>query len=298
MSEQPLYKDDKYEIRLDPEHGYYHLYPVPSREALKEYYEKEFYSATYNKQINDSSKEVQEEQAEFFDLQHEDIMQVIEAEAPGKRLIDIGCGYGAFMRNSKERGYTVFGLDPSSDAVSHAKSLGLDVVQADMEDLKDSVKEKYDAAVMLNVFEHLREPYQTLKDIRDGVLSDNGVLVIRVPNEFNVLQTIANKVYDLKQWWVSAPQHINYFTVPHLTNLLEQNGFSVFLKEATFPLEMFLLFGDKYVGDPRVGKSIHNKRVLFDKTLTEHDNGFKRKWYRALAELGIGREIVVYAKKK
>ncbi|MEK7531880.1 MAG: class I SAM-dependent methyltransferase [Patescibacteria group bacterium] len=286
-----------YKIIRDATHGYYRLSPVPTRDELKHYYDKEFYNTNYNKQINDSSKKVQEEESEFFALQHEDVVEILHKEAPGKRLIDIGCGYGTFLKFCQKRGFEVFGLDPSSDAVHSTQKMGIEAVEADIEDLKDIVHKKYDTAVMLNVFEHLREPYTILKDIREHILEDDGVLVIRVPNEFNALQTIANQAYNLKSWWVSAPQHINYFTIPHLVRLLQNNGFNVFLKEATFPLEMFILFGEQYVGNPEVGKIIHNKRVLFDKTLHQYDNAFKRQLYRSFAELGIGREIVVYAKK-
>lgn len=295
---KPLYRDNTYEIKLDERHGYYHLFPVPTRKELKEYYDKEFYSANYAKQINDSAKAVQEEESEFVTMQYEDVVEILEKEAPGKRIIDIGCGYGNFMKYCKAKGFDVFGLDPSSDAIRNARGMGMTVIEADIEDLKKSVDTKYHSAVLLNVFEHLREPYTTLRDIRDHILEDGGVLVIKVPNEFNALQTIANQAYDLKSWWVSAPQHINYFTIPHLVQLLENNGFSVFLKEATFPLEMFILFGEQYVGNPEVGKAIHNKRVLFDTTLHRYDNAFRHQLYRTFAESGIGREVVVYAKKK
>jgi len=97
---------------------------------------------------------------------------------------------------------------------------------------------------------------------------------------------------------VAAPQHINYFTVEHLQGLLEKSGFEVFLKESTFPLEMFIMFGEQYVGDSVVGKSIHNKRVLFEQTLKKYDNSYKRKMYQMFAEMGLGREITIYARKK
>ena len=293
-----IYQDDKYQVKFDKEHGYCHLYPVPSRSELKEYYDKEFYSSNYSKQINDSSRKVQDEEADFFLMQYEDILETIGEEAPGKKIIDIGCGYGNFLKICQERGYEVFGLDPSPEAVNNTKKMGVEAIKADIEDIKEKVDKKYHTAVMLNVFEHLREPYKILQDIRENILEDKGLLIIRVPNEFNKLQTIANKEYNLKSWWVSAPQHINYFTVPHLVNLISNSGYEVFLKESTFPLEMFILFGEQYVGNPALGKIIHEKRVLFEKTVRKYDNNYKRKMFQQFAAIGLGREITVYARKK
>ena len=59
---------------------------------------------------------------------------------------------------------------------------------------------------------------------------------------------------------------------------------------------MFLLFGDNYVGNQKLGKICHQKRVTFEKNL--RDNGkskLLKKFYRSLAKLNLGRQIVVYA---
>jgi len=294
-----LYKDDKYEIKLDEELGFFHLFPIPSKEELEKYYEKEFYSQNFSRQINDSSDQVQEEEREFIEMQYADIVEILDKESVGKRIFDIGCGYGNFLKFCSQKGYEVGGIDPSEDAVTQIKSkLGFNVVKTDIEDVKGIVKEKYHTAVLLNVLEHLRKPQDVLIDIHDNVLEDKGLLVVRVPNEFNKLQLIANQEFDLKQWWVCPPQHINYFTIQHLENLINKSGYEVFLKESSFPLEMFILFGDQYVGNPQLGKIIHNKRVNFEKILTKHDNSYKRLLFQNFAEMGLGREITIYARKK
>jgi len=298
MKNDILFDDGKYKIKLDKKHGYYRLDPVPSLKELRKYYNERFYSQAYSRQINDSSKKVHQEEDYFFQMQYDDLFEIIEKRVSGKKIIDIGCGYGDFLKYCQKKGYDGFGLDPAQDAVDSARKAGINVIKADIENLKDVIKEKYDVVVMLNVFEHLREPYKTLKIIKNYVLKDHGLLIIRVPNEFNKLQVIANQEYNLKSWWISAPQHINYFSVPQLVKLVNRSGFKVFLKEASFPLEIFILFGEQYVGHPKIGKTIHKKRVLFEKTLKKHDNDFKRNLFRSFAEQGIGRDIIVYVEKK
>ena len=85
----------------------------------------------------------------------------------------------------------------------------------------DLVKDKSEVVLLLNVLEHLREPEQTLINIRDEVLTSNGMLVIDVPNDFNDFQLVADAEYDLNEWWVHPPNHINYFSHDSSKRLLK-----------------------------------------------------------------------------
>ena len=68
--------------------------------------------------------------------------------------------------------------------------------------------------------------------------------------------------------------------------------------ESTFPLELFLLFGFDYINNEQIGKKIHSMRMKFDSILySSNNNTLKRKIYSSFANMGIGRTIIVYAKK-
>lgn len=54
---------------------------------------------------------------------------------------------------------------------------------------------------------------------------------------------------------MSPPEHINYFNFESITRLLERNGFSIIEITSTFPLELFLLMGDNYIGNNEIGKT-------------------------------------------
>src|SRR5206468_5655669 len=45
-----------------------------------------------------------------------------------KRLLDVGCGGGAYLLRQRQRGWQVQGVDPSPTAVQAAREHGLDVV--------------------------------------------------------------------------------------------------------------------------------------------------------------------------
>src|SRR3546814_3286306 len=76
-----------------------------------------------------------------------------------------------------------------------------------------------------------------------------GLLVIDVPNDFNEWQQVSRAAHDLDEWWVAPPAHLNYFSPSSLRAMLEGEGYDVRSLRSSFPLEMFLLMGDRYVGD-------------------------------------------------
>jgi len=59
-------------------------------------------------------------------------------------------------------------------------------------------------------------------------------------------------------------------------------------------MELFLLMGDNYVDNPEVGKQCHQKRVNFELSIPKE---LRRNLYNKLAELGLGRDCIIYARK-
>lgn len=61
---------------------------------------------------------------------------------------------------------------------------------------------------------------------------------------------------------------------------------------------MFLLMGDNYIGNDEQGRVCHTKRMNFEKNLLGSNNSnFLKDLYSTFSKYGIGREIVLYAKK-
>ena len=162
----------------------------------------------------------------------------------------------------------------------------------------DKLDRKFDVVFLNNVLEHLLEPVEVVKSINQNLLLKNGAIVIDVPNEYNVLQVAGQKLHNLPEWWIAPPRHLNYFSLQSLENILSETGFEVFHYESSFPLEMFLLFGENYVSDQNIGKKIHNSRVNFEMNLVKSGNSKTLfNLYHDFAKQGIGRQIRVYAKK-
>ena len=290
--------DKKYKIVTDKEYGYLRADPIPTPKELDIYYREEFYSA---KRFNDSSLEVQREGKEYYDTRWDVIYEKCKSFFNNEKfsVFDIGFGYAQALLYFKEKGMEVSGLEPSPEGAEYARSKGLEVYEAGIDDFSVTKGKRFDVVMMLNVLEHLSHPHETLKSIQKNLLNPGGILIIEVPNEFSDFQTVAVAEHDLDEWWVCPPHHLNYFSSSSLKSLLEKCDYEVEYMQGSFPMEMFLLMGDVYVGDQELGKKCHNKRVEFEKVMRKHNKTEKLLlFYQALAELDLGRQSLVFAKSK
>jgi SAM-dependent methyltransferase len=102
----------------------------------------------------------------------------------GKRVLDLGCRSGALTRHFLE-GNSVVGLDVDASALEKAAALGIEPVQANVEEPLAFESASFDAVVAGELFEHLQFPNALVAEIR-RVLKPGGVLVGSVPNAFRL----------------------------------------------------------------------------------------------------------------
>lgn len=289
-----------YDIKKNDEYGFFQVHPTPSLTDIAKYYAQEFYSKEYP-QLNNSSLEVQESDKEFNDSHREELCQMIceltGTSLEGKRVLDFGCGWGHTLKYFQSKGADVYGCDPAVEAITYGKAQGLHVTLSKMDTINVFNGIQFDVVLLLNVLEHLADPVGTIKEIKKEILKPGGILVVELPNDYNAFQECAVQVHGLSKWWVAPPAHLNYFNKETLTALIEGNGFKIEQILGSFPLEMFLLFGDNYVGNPALGRACHLKRVAFEKNMKEQ--GFHKPlqdFYKALAQVNLGRQILAYAR--
>lgn len=100
------------------------------------------------------------------------------------RILDLGCGYGAFLQFLQGRGYTnTRGVDLSAEQVELATTLGTRNVE--QKDLFTALAEetRVDVVTMFDVIEHLtRSEAITVLQTIHGILAPNGILILRTPN--------------------------------------------------------------------------------------------------------------------
>ncbi|MCX5835240.1 MAG: class I SAM-dependent methyltransferase [Deltaproteobacteria bacterium] len=108
-------------------------------------------------------------------------LDAIDHLVPKGPFFDIGAGSGTLLAMARNRGWTVSGQEISSGSCRLARErYGLELIQEDLKALH-LPSETYCAVTMVNILDHLAEPWPLLEKIHRA-LKPGGVLYIRVPN--------------------------------------------------------------------------------------------------------------------
>lgn len=144
---------------------------------------------------------------------HEDVEKLLISKlAPPAKIVDLGAGSGALALRLKDAGYDVTAVDVD------VSSLPPDMpgIEADLTaaDLSQKVgRGSYDAAVGVEVIEHLRDPYGFL-DSALQLLRPGGILLLTTPNilhPYSRLKFLARGrlyLFDEEFYWDSGHQAI------------------------------------------------------------------------------------------
>lgn len=99
---------------------------------------------------------------------------------PGQKILDIGCGWGSFLKFAAERyGVSGVGITVSKEQVELARKLCQGrPIEIRLQDYRD-VKEKFDHIVSLGMFEHVGvRNYRTYMKVVADCLADDGLFLL------------------------------------------------------------------------------------------------------------------------
>jgi SAM-dependent methyltransferase len=275
--------------------GFRHIVPIPSEADIDALYRRAYYA-----EEKPLYMDRQREDGRWWDLVYRERYETFEALLPPgrRRVLDVGCGPGFFLAFVKSRGWDGTGVEPSEQAARHAKSLGIAVIEAPLTARVPLEAGSFDVVHLYEVLEHLSNPPQAL-ELAHRALAPAGLLSVVVPNDYSPIQRAFRDQSRSAPWWVAPPHHVNYFDFESLERLLARAGFEPVLRDATFPIDWFLLMGDRYIDDDQLGRACHGRRMRFELALDAAGLGpQKRRLYRAFAAEGVGREAVVVARRK
>lgn len=136
------------------------------------------------------------------------------------RLLDVGCGNGAFLARAVEMGWQVNGLDPDPAALAVCTGQGLNVVQGTLRDAPAEWVGQFDVVTMSHSIEHVTQPGMELKQVY-SLLRPGGVLWLACPNP----DSLGSHIYARAWRGLHAPYHLVIPSAPQLSRLLLDAGF-------------------------------------------------------------------------
>lgn len=276
-----------------------HVVPLPDAATLRAFYQERYYEQEKPHYFKDA-----EEDAGWWDLVYHERLAMLEGwvarrEDQPLTVLDVGSGPGGFLVAARKRGWDTWGIEPSPAAWEYSRAnYGLVVHNGEFDDYAVTyVGDNYSAINFGEVLEHVPDPAAWLRRAH-SLLSPGGLLLVIVPNDYSVLQGAVERQVRTR-WWLAPPAHLNYFNIRSLHALVRRCGFAVADVTSTFPLELFILMGLNYAGNATVGREIHGMRKRLELALELSGLGdAKRELYRAFARRGIGRDIVMLARRQ
>lgn len=196
-----------------------YLDPIPSMEDEKRFYAQEFekFMSTRVGDHRDWSN------AEIHKVTNQDQVKrrmpfLQEYVQKGTDLLEIGCSSGFMLDAFRDLGVNCVGVEPSGEFNEFLEQSGHSVV----DDLSEITGQKFDVITHFFVFEHIRDPFNFLKDTYE-LLKDGGVMICEIPCVNDPLTSM----YDIDAfenfYWSIA--HHYYYSPQSLSYVLDQLGY-------------------------------------------------------------------------
>lgn len=141
----------------------------------------------------------------------------------GLRVMDVGCGGGAFLSRAAMLGADIQGVEPNQHGYATCKSKGLPVFNGQISDFVAAHPDrKFDVVTSNHVVEHHPAPVEMLKDMASA-LTDDGYVWFSVPNA----ATHAARVLNWRWHSTDLPVHLMQFTPESTVEMIERAGLKV-----------------------------------------------------------------------
>lgn len=204
------------------------------------------------------------------------------------KLLDVGCGNGSFMKNMRNLGWDVEGVDFDLNAVETAKSKGLSVRQGTLEE-QEYPNNHFDAITMCHLIEHVHDPVPLLQECY-RILKPGGELVIVTPNN----ESWGHKRFQQNWRGLEPPRHLHIFNLQTLHLLSSKTGFTKVEVRTSIRDAGGLQLASRWLemhGSFTMGSKFSRKSLLCARIIQLAE------WALLKISPNVGEEVVLVAKK-
>jgi 2-polyprenyl-3-methyl-5-hydroxy-6-metoxy-1,4-benzoquinol methylase len=192
---------------------------VASQNDIGKYYQSENYISHSDTQTGIINKLYHAVRKRTL-LGKKNLVQKETGKLQGK-ILDIGCGTGAFLNTMKDANWDSTGLEPDDAARKKAIEL-YKIVARPSHEIFDLPHDTYDAITMWHVLEHVHQLQEYIAQLKN-ILTTNGKIFIAVPNYTS---------YDALHYgayWAAydVPRHLYHFSPKSMKTLVEKHGLKI-----------------------------------------------------------------------
>jgi 2-polyprenyl-3-methyl-5-hydroxy-6-metoxy-1,4-benzoquinol methylase len=192
--------------------------PRPREESMAEFYKSSAY-------ISHAGQQQGVFQRLYFGIRSfmlgRKAAQIKKLTLPGKRLLDVGCGTGAFAAHMQQQGFVVAGVEPEEAARGIALSKGVYVFEK-VTDPAIADGQRFDLITLWHVLEHQPRPIDSLRQYHDLMVA-GGFLVIAVPQ----FESFDGWFYRSSWAAYDLPRHHMHFSRESLLRAAVSTGFKL-----------------------------------------------------------------------
>lgn len=156
----------------------------------------------------------------FLHQRLDSLIEGLGASRQTNRLLDMGCGAGAWLQAAQRAGWEAEGLEISKAAAEHVRPLGFEVFCGDLFQAKYPAN-RFDVVLAIELIEHLAEPLEILRETA-RILRPGGLLLATTPNAGGLSSRFLGREWST----VCPPEHVQLFTIEGILRLTKRAGFS------------------------------------------------------------------------
>jgi SAM-dependent methyltransferase len=132
----------------------------------------------------------------------------------GGKILDVGCFRGDFL-NFLEGRWEKYGIEPSLHAARVAQSVGVNIIGKSVDQL-DKSGMFFDVIVMLDVIEHIPNPFKAISVAADH-LTPGGLIIILTGRTDCLLWRLFRNLY----YYAAMPEHVSFLSPRYVKYLAD-----------------------------------------------------------------------------